>query len=66
MQPEAPNKVWSIDFMSDSLWNGKKFRLLNIIDDFNREVLCVEADTGLFLGNVFFITFYYLYLLVIL
>jgi len=47
MQPDSPNQVWSVDFMSDSLWNGKKFRILNIIDDFNREVLCVEADTSL-------------------
>ena len=30
--------------MSNCLWNSKKFRLLNIIDDFNREVLSVEAD----------------------
>ena len=46
-QPIAPNKVWSIDFMSDSLWDGRKFRTLNVIDDFNRKVLAIEADTSL-------------------
>ena len=47
MAPSAPNQVWSIDFMSDSLTDGRKFRLLNIIDDFNRESLAVEVDTSL-------------------
>jgi len=46
-QPKAPNKVWSIDFMCDSLWDGRKFRTLNVIDDFNRKVLAIEADTSL-------------------
>jgi putative transposase len=46
-QPQAINQVWSIDFMSDSLWDGRRFRLLNIIDDYNREVLAIEADTSL-------------------
>ena len=30
--------------MSDSLWDGRKFRVLNIIDDHNREMLAMEAD----------------------
>jgi putative transposase len=46
-QPEFANQVWSIDFMSDSLWDGRKFRTLNVIDDFNRQVLAVEVDTSL-------------------
>jgi putative transposase len=33
--------------MSNNLWIGRKFRILNIIDDFDREVLIVEADTSL-------------------
>jgi len=46
-QPGAVNEVWSIDFMNDALWDGRKFRLLNVIDDYNREVLHIEADTSL-------------------
>lgn len=45
--PEAPDMTWSIDFMSDSLVDGRKFRLLNVIDDFNRESLAIEVDTSL-------------------
>ncbi len=46
-QPSEPNHVWSLDFMSDNLWNGKRYRLLNVIDDYNRQVLAIEADTSL-------------------
>lgn len=47
MVPWAPNQVWSIDFMSDSLVDGRKFRLFNVIEDFNRESLAIEVDTSL-------------------
>ena len=46
-QPDRANQVWSMDFMQDSLWNGKRYRLLNIMDDFNRELLCVDVDSSL-------------------
>jgi putative transposase len=46
-QPVAINHVWSIDFMSDSLWDGRKFRVLNVVDDYNRQMLAMEADFSL-------------------
>ena len=46
-RPEGINQVWSVDFMNDSLWDGRRFRLLNVMDDYNREVLALEADTSL-------------------
>ena len=45
--PDSVNQVWSIDFMSDSLANGRSFRTLNVIDDFNREGLGIEVDFSL-------------------
>ena len=45
--PEGPNEVWSADFMSDALYQGTRFRIFNLIDDFNREVLAIEVDTSL-------------------
>jgi putative transposase len=45
--PHAANQGWSMDFMCDSLVDGRRFRLLNIIDDFNRESIAIEVDTSL-------------------
>lgn len=47
VQPEAPNRTWSMDFMSDVLTDGRRFRTLNILDDFNRQGLCIEVDFSL-------------------
>ena len=45
--PEAMNECWSADFMSDTLWCGRRFRTFNVVDDFNREVLAIEVDFNL-------------------
>jgi putative transposase len=45
--PAQPNQTWSLDFMSDSLSDGRTFRTLNVLDDFNREALWIEVDTSL-------------------
>ena len=45
--PATINQGWSMDFMCDSLTDGRRFRLLNIIDDHNRESLAIEIDTSL-------------------
>ena len=50
--PEAPNLVWSMDFMADRLADGWQFRLLNVLDDFNREGLGIEVDFSLLAERV--------------
>jgi len=45
--PAAINQCWSMDFMHDQLADGRSFRLLNIIDDFNREALAMDIDLSL-------------------
>lgn len=45
--PEALNATWSMDFMSDQLADGRSFRTLNVLDDFNREGLAIEVDISL-------------------
>lgn len=45
--PESINQCWSMDFMHDQLADGRSFRLLNVIDDFNREALAIDIDLSL-------------------
>lgn len=42
--PDAPTMTWSIGFMADRLGDGRPFRLLNLLDDFNRKGLGIEVD----------------------
>lgn len=37
--PRLPDSVWSADFMSDTLICGRRYRLVNVVDDFSRELL---------------------------
>lgn len=45
--PTAVNQVWSMDFMSDTLSDGRSLRTFNVIDDYNREGLGIEVDLSL-------------------
>jgi len=45
--PLARNKRWSLDFVSDALSDGRRFRILAVVDDFSRECLGLVADTSL-------------------
>jgi putative transposase len=45
--PQAIKRVWSMDFMHDQLEDGRTFRLFNVIDDYNREAIGMEADFSL-------------------
>ena len=38
-----PNESWSMDFMSDALYDGQRFRLLTLVDNFTRESLAIEV-----------------------
>ena len=51
-EPVAINQVWSMDFMSDSLGDGRRFRTFNVLDDYNREGLGIEVDFSLPSGRV--------------
>ena len=45
--PQAPDQRWSLDFASDAFVDGRRFRILVIVDDFTRECVALVADTSL-------------------
>src|SRR5690606_37496913 len=47
LPPLVPNDIWSMDFVSDGLVDGRRVRCLNIVDDFTKQCLAIEVDTSL-------------------
>ena len=47
LRAEHPNHVWSYDFVEDRTHDGRKYRMLNIIDEFSRECLAIRIDRKL-------------------
>ena len=45
--PQGPNQRWSLDFLSDAFADGRRFRILAVVDDFTRECLALVPDTSL-------------------
>ena len=45
--PDAPNEVWSMDFVSDSLQHGRRLKCLTIVDDFTKESIDIPVDHGI-------------------
>ncbi|KZN58367.1 hypothetical protein N482_22545 [Pseudoalteromonas luteoviolacea NCIMB 1942] len=44
---DSENQVWSMDFISDSLIDGRKLRTFNVVDDYNREGLVIDVDLSM-------------------
>jgi putative transposase len=45
--PDGPNQRWSLDFVSDAFTDGRRFRILTVVDDYTRENVALIADTSL-------------------
>jgi len=43
---DGVNQIWSMDFMADNLADGRKIRLLTIVDNYSRECLALEVGSG--------------------
>lgn len=47
VEPTRPNERWAMDFVSDALWDGRRFRVLTVLDVFTKECLAIEVDTSI-------------------
>jgi putative transposase len=56
LRPERPNHVWSYDFVESRTHDGRKFRMLNLIDEFTRECLAIRIDRKLRSADVIDVT----------
>ena len=50
--PNRLNEIWALDFMHDTLYGGRRFRTLNVLDEGNREGLAIEVATSLPVARV--------------
>ena len=46
-KPDYPNHIWSMDFMRDSLSNGRAIKILSIVDEYTRKCFRIEVDTSI-------------------
>ena len=52
LRPERPNHMWAYDFVEDRTRDGRRFRMLNVVDEFTRECLCIRVGRKLKAADV--------------
>ena len=52
LRPTHPNHVWSVDFVHDKLSNGRRYKMLTVLDEYTRQALAVEVGTRITAGDV--------------
>jgi len=52
LRPTHPNHVWSVDFVHDKLSNGRRYKMLTVLDEYTRQALAVEVGTRMTAGDV--------------
>ena len=52
LRPTHPNHVWSVDFVHDKLSNGRRYKMLTVLDEYTRQALAVKVGTRMTAGDV--------------